>query len=387
MRHSNSDKEFFKTYREEFPITKNLVYLDHAAVSPVSLRVKKAVNDFLTEAVEYAFFNYGSWLQRVEDIRGTCAKLVGSERDEIAFIKNTSHGLSLVAQGLDWREGDNLITYEREFPSNVYPWLSLKRRGVSLRFIPFKGYGFHTDEIENLIDTRTRLLSISSVQFTNGFRCDIQRIAELCKKKGVLLFIDAIQSLGAIPLDVKELGIDFLAADGHKWLLAPEGTGIFYCRNELGEILYPSLIGWKSVINEHDYDQLDFVLKNNALKFEEGSFNVVGITALGAAIEILLGIGIERIERRILELGDLIIEETAKRPLELRSPGDRKERSGIHSIAGNFDPKVVKDKLKALGIIVNVRGGALRVAPHFYNTEEEILKFFAALDSILESKF
>ena len=387
MSSGNSEKEFFKIYREEFPITKNLTYLDHAAVSPVSLRVKRAVDDFLTEAVESAFHNYGSWLQRVEEIRGICSKLVGSERDEIAFIKNTSHGLSLVAQGLDWREGDNLITYEREFPSNVYPWLSLKRRGVSVRLIAKKGYGFQTEDIENLIDSRTRLLSISSVQFSNGFKCDIHRIAELCKQKGVLLFVDAIQSLGVIPVNVKDYGIDFLAADGHKWLLAPEGTGIFYCRGDRAERLSPTLIGWKSVVNENDYDHIDFRLKDNALKFEEGSFNIVGINALGAAVELLLEIGIERIETRIFELGDLIIEETEKRLLELRSPRDRNERSAIHSIAGNFDSKIVKDKLKALGIIVNVRGGALRVAPHFYNTEDEILRFFSALDAILNSKY
>jgi cysteine desulfurase/selenocysteine lyase len=375
-------KRSLAEYRVEFPVTKKFVYLDHAAVAPLSRRVKDTVNKFLTEATESAFFKYSHWMDRVEEIRGDCAGLVGSERDEIAFVKNTSHGISLVAGGLDWREGDNVIIFEKEFPSNIYPWLNLEGKGVKVKFIPATGNMICVDDIEKMIDASTRLLSISSVQFSNGFRVDLERLGELCRRRNVLLFVDAIQSLGIVPMNVRQLGIDFLASDGHKWLLGPEGAGIFYCRNELAELLKPSLIGWKSVLNENDYDHIDFRFKTDSLKFEEGSLNVMGIMALGAAVDLLLEVGIGRISERILDLGDFIAEQSEKRGLEIRSPKDRNHRAGISSIAGKFDPVGVKDRLRALGILVNVRSGAIRVAPHFYNTEDEILSFFTELDKL-----
>jgi cysteine desulfurase / selenocysteine lyase len=383
MAEVNLKKRPLDEYRLEFPVTKKFIYLDHAAVAPLSKRVKDTVNEFLTEATESAYFKYGYWMGRVEEIRGQCAELVGSEKDEIAFIKNTSHGISLVAEGLDWREGDNVIVFEKEFPSNIYPWLNLERKGVKVKFIPARGNMIYIDDIEKLIDANTKLLSISSVQFSNGFRIDLERLGELCRRKRVLLFVDAIQSLGIVPMNVGELGIDFLAADGHKWLLGPEGAGIFYCRRGLAELLKPSLIGWKSVVNENDYDHIDFRLKTNSLRFEEGSLNVMGIMALGAAVDLLLEVGIDRISERILGFGDLIVEESEKSGLGIRSPRDRKHRAGINSIMGSFDPIDVKDSLRALGILVNVRSGAIRVAPHFYNTEDEILRFFSELDKLM----
>ena len=379
----DSTKRSLSEYRVEFPVTKKFIYLDHAAVAPLSKRVKVSVNKFLTEATESAFFEYSRWMDKVEEIRGTCAELVGSEKDEIAFVKNTSHGISLVAGGLDWKEGDNVIIYEKEFPSNIYPWLDLERRGVKVKFIPARGNMICTDDIGKMIDANTRLLSISSVQFSNGFRVDLEKLGELCRRRKVLLFVDAIQSLGIVPMNVAQLGIDFLASDGHKWLLAPEGTGIFYCRHELAELLKPSLIGWKSVLNENDYDHIDFRFKTNSLKFEEGSLNVMGIMALGAAVDMLLEVGIGRISERILDLGDFIVRQSEERGLGIRSPKDRNQRAGISSIVGNFDPVGVKDRLRALGILVNVRSGAIRVAPHFYNTEDEILSFFGELDKLI----
>jgi selenocysteine lyase/cysteine desulfurase len=224
------------------------------------------------------------------------------------------------------------------------------------------------------------------VQFSNGFRIDLKKLGELCRRKGVFLYVDAIQSLGVTQMNVKEFRIDFLSADGHKWLLAPEGTGVFYCKKGIAERLNPPLIGWKSVQNESDYDRIDFRLKTNTLRFEEGSLNVVGIFALGAAVELLLEVGIDRIESKVLELGDLIIKEAQKLGFEIRTPKNREERAGIVSLSGGFNPIDVKDKLKALGIMVNVRGGAIRVSPHFYNTEDEILRFFDGMEKAVKSK-
>jgi len=370
--------------REEFPITKSHVYLDHAGVAPVSLRVMRDVEKFLKEAAESAIISYQHWMERVEEVRTNCARLIGSQPEELAFVKNTSHGLSIVAEGLDWKDGDNLLVYEKEFPSNAYIWFNLERRGVKIKIVPSRSGRILTEDIERLIDSRTRLLTISSVQFSNGFKVDLKSLGGLCKEKGVLFCVDAIQSLGVVPMKVKEFEVDFLSADGHKWLLAPEGTGIFYCRNELAEKINPPLIGWKSIQNESDYDRLDFNLKANTLRFEEGSLNVMGIYALGAAVDLILEVGINRIESRVLRLGDLIINEAESRGFEVRTPKNRAERAGIVSLVGGFDPLDIKEKLKTMSVVVNVRGGALRISPHFYNTEDEIIRLFKSIDSALK---
>lgn len=381
----NSHKKSLEDYREEFPVTKDYVYLDHAGVAPVSLRVKRALESFLNEASESGMFNYKSWMDGVQEIRKKSAILVAADPEEIAFVKNTSHGISIVAEGLDWKEGDNLLICEKDFPSNIYPWLNLKRKGIEIRVVPSRNGRILLEDIELLIDSRTKLLTVSSVNFSSGFKIDLEVVGRLCKGKGILFFVDAIQSLGVIPMDVNEFKIDFLAADGHKWLLSPEGTGIFYCRKELAPRINPPLIGWKSIINESDYDHIDFRLKTNSLRFEEGSLNVMGIFALGAAIDLLTELGIDRIQARVIELGDLIIREAEKRDFQVRTPKSKEERGGIISILGNLDPIKVKDKLKEEGILVNVRGGAIRVSPHFYNTEYEILRLFNAIDKVIKT--
>lgn len=369
-------------YRQEFPIVKTGIYLDHAGVAPIPVRVIREVDKFLEEAAEKAVMNYDSWMERVEGVRAQSARLVGAEKDEIAFIKNTSHGISIVTGGLDWKEGDNVLVFEKEFPSNIYPWLDLKRKGVEVRYIPLREERIRMDDIEMLMDRRTRLVSMSSVQSLNGFMINLKELGALCRRKGVLFFVDAIQSLGVVPMDVREFGVDFLAADGHKWLLAPEGTGIFYCSLERASELRPNLIGWKSVKSENDFENIDFTLKENALRFEEGSFNVMGIRALGTALDLLFEIGIENVGARVHDLGDLIMDEAGKRGFRLRTPRDRSERGGIVSFSGNFDPVVLKKKLRESNIVVNNRGGALRMAPHFYNTEEEIIKTFEEIDRL-----
>ncbi|MEK6742127.1 MAG: aminotransferase class V-fold PLP-dependent enzyme [Nitrospirota bacterium] len=368
--------------RSEFPITKDHIYLDHAGVAPVSLRVTAAINTFLAESAEGAAFHYPRWAQRVVEVRRICAQLVNATVDEIAFIKSTSHGLSLVAEGMDWQSGDNVLFFEKDFPSNIYPWINLKRRGVEARAITSRGGRVLIEDIERLMDGRTRLIAVSSVLFSNGFRTDLKRIGELCRSKGVLLCVDVIQSLGIIPMDVRELNVDFLAADAHKWLLGPEGIGIFYCRKELVQSLRPPLVGWKSVQNEFDFDHPALRLKNDAQRFEEGSQNVMGIFGIGAAVELLLEVGIPNIEKRVLDLGDQIIREAGKRGFAVLTPEQRDQRGGNITIAGAFDPAAARDALRERGIMVNVRGGGLRLSPHFYNTTDDINTVFQNLDRL-----
>ncbi len=370
------DIKSFESYRREFPATEKYIYLDHAGLAPGSLRVKAAVEKFLAELTAGGAFYYPEWSQQVVDVRRACAGMVNAAQDEIAFVKSTSHGLSIVASGLDWNEGDNVLVFEKEFPSNLFPWINLERKGVQVRVIPSRDGRILFEDIEPLIDARTRLLAVSSVQFSNGFRLDLRKAGELCRSKNILFCVDAIQSLGIVPMDVKAFNIDFLAADAHKWLLGPEGIGIFYCRRGLAERIAPPLIGWKCVQNELDFAHPDFCLKTNALKFEEGSMNLMGIFGLGAAVELLTEVGIDRIQNRVLELGEAIIREAEKRGLTLLTPRNRQDRGGNITVAGDFDPLIMRDSLREKGIMVNARGGGLRISPHFYNNEQEIAALF-----------
>lgn len=368
-----------ESYRSEFPVTQKYIYLDHSGVSPASLRVKDALERFLAESAGGGAFHYPSWAKRIVEIRSTCAGLINAGPDELAFVRSTSHGLSIVAEGLDWKPGDNVLIYEKEFPSNIYPWLNLRRKGVGVKVIPSRKGRIEIGDIERLIDPRTRLLALSSVQFTNGFRINLKSAGELCKQKDILLCVDAIQSLGVISMDVKSFNIAFLSADAHKWLLGPEGIGIFYCGRELADRLAPPLIGWKSVQNELDFDHPDFRLKTDALRFEEGSMNVMGIIGLGAAVDLLLEAGMRNIEARVLGLGDVIIREAEQGGFAVLTPREKEERGGNVTFTGNFDPVKVRDRLREQNIMVNARGGGLRVSPHFYNTEAELMRFFQAL--------
>src|SRR4030067_2207479 len=212
----NSDKKLFEIYRDEFPGTEDHVYLDRAGVAPVSLRGKRAVEKFLSEATESGMFNYKQWMDRVEEVRRSCAILTGAEPEEIAFVKNTSQGISIVAEGLDWKEGDNLLICEKDFPSNIYPWLNLKRKGVEIRVVPSQNERILLEDIELLIDSRTKLLTVSSVNFSSGFKIDLEVVGRLCKGKGILFFVEEFQTWGGIPWAVNDFKKNFFAQAGIK---------------------------------------------------------------------------------------------------------------------------------------------------------------------------
>lgn len=319
-------------------------------------------------------------MERVEGVRQQFAKLIGADPCEIAFVKNTSHGLSIVANGLDWKAGDNVVTVYGEFPANIYPWMALKDKGVELRTVMAMEGRVALEDLAKNVDAQTKLLTISSVEFWNGFRNDVKSIGRMCKEKGILFCVDAIQSLGVIPLDVKKCHIDFLSADGHKWLLAPEGTGGFYCSRERLDLLKLPLIGWNSVINARDYSHYDLTLRADAQRFEEGSLNVMGIAALGASLGLLLEIGLKKIEDRVLFLTDKIISGLEERGYKIRSPRGEGEKSGIVSFQSWKPATIIQHLLMAKGVACAARDGALRVSPHFYNNEEEINKFFELLN-------
>ncbi|MEE9591775.1 MAG: aminotransferase class V-fold PLP-dependent enzyme [Thermodesulfobacteriota bacterium] len=371
-------------YRKLFPVTANLVYLNHAAVAPISTRVVDKVCSFLEDYREYGSLHYDRWIDYAESVRHMAGELISANADEIAFVKNTSSGLSIVANGIDWRRGDNVITADCEFPSNVYPWMNLASRGVKLKLVKEKGGRILVEDIEKLIDNSTRLLSISWVEFTSGFRNDLKAIGELCVEKGIYFCVDAIQGLGALEIDVEEHKIDFLSADGHKWLLAPEGIGLLYCSNRVIDEKRPSQVGWHSVVNSSEYLPYHFELRRDARKFEEGSPNMLGIYGLGASLETLMEIGIGRIEKRIESINEIIINGLKELGIIIHSPLGKAERSGIllFTVPGR-DDKRLYECLSRKDILCSLRQGGIRISPHFYNNEDDVNKLLQTVSSFM----
>jgi selenocysteine lyase/cysteine desulfurase len=368
--------------RSFFPVTRELAYLNHAGVAPISTRVEEALERYTAEATRCGAFHYARAFDReVERVRGRAATLLAARPEEIAFVKNTTEGLGIVAAGIAWNRGDRVVTCDLEYPSNVYPWWHLRHLGVETVLLRGVRGRLPLDDVEeSLRDPRVRLLSLSSVEFGSGYRNDLEAIGRLCRERGVIFCVDAIQSLGCLPIDVERCGIDFLAADGHKWLLSVEGCGLFFCARRSLDILTPRVVGWRSVANNRDFDSYHMELEPSAGRFEEGTPNTPGIFALGAAIDLLLEIGVEAIARRVLDLTDTAVRGLTERGAEVLSPRGAGEASGIVSfrLAGE-DPADTVRRLQAEGVFVVARRGAVRASPHFYNDAGDIDRLLGAL--------
>lgn len=362
-----------QTLRAEMPIARQYSFMDHAAVAPISGRAAAAMRRFIDEAESHAYARGGLYPES-KRVRQLAGKLLNCHPEEITFIKNTSEGLSFVANGLAWSKGDNIVTTGVEFPANIYPWMNLKSQGVQVKMVPEDGGRIPLERMVELIDDRTRVVTISAVQFASGYRSDLAALGTACQERGVLFCVDAIQALGCVPIDVRAMKIDFLSADGHKWLLGPEGAGLFYCRHELLGLLRPTSIGWlgvKDAMNHCDY-RLEF--RDDARRFDGGSYNLAGIWGLGASIEWLLEIGIDKIWERVRMLTDRIAEgvrQKGYRVVSSRKPG---EESGIVSFvsATHDHGRIVSHLRQEYRTVIAAREGRLRASPHFYNTEAEI---------------
>ena len=368
--------------RRNFPVTKKYIYFDNAGVAPISLPAMKIVNTIAKDICDVGYLKLEDWYLKTEKARKDAAALINSSPDEIAFVKNTSHGLSLLAGGVNWRPDDEIIIADQEFPANVYPWKNLKRQNVKVKTVRSKKGRLLVDDFAKAVTSKTKLISISSVEYATGFRNDIAAIGKICQKKRILFCVDAIQSLGAIPMDVKKNKIDFLAADGHKWLVAPEGIGIFFCRRALIKKLNPVLIGWKTVKDASNYHKINFQLKQDASRFEEGSQNLIGVHALRASIRLLLSIGIEKIEQWNLHLTDLLLKGLKGRGCRILSSTLPQDRSSIISFTtdNKAKDKALVNYLIKNKIIVSLRADGIRLSPHLYNTSAEIAKFFRVFD-------
>lgn len=361
-------------YREEFPVTRELCYLDHASLAPLPRRVSAAIARLLAQRSRRGSLCLPGWVELVEAVRARAAAFIGARPEEVAFVKNTTEGVLLAAESIPWQPGDNVVAVRGEFPANVYPWLALERRGVEVRRVPARPDGrVPVGDLLARVDGRTRVLAVSHVQFSTGFAADLAALGRACADAGVFLFVDAAQSLGALRVDVRAAGIAFLAANSGKWLLGPGGVGVFFCAASALDRLVPVNIGWRSVRHPGDARDIRLDLRPGAARFEEGSWNLPGIAGLGAALRLLSEVGMERVEARVLALTDRLTAGLARLGCEILSPRGPGEGSGIVAfrVPGRAAGAVV-EALRARGVVVSLCGDAVRVSPHFYNLEEEI---------------
>jgi cysteine desulfurase/selenocysteine lyase len=366
--------------RGQFPVTRDFIYFNHAAIAPISMRVRDQVSSCMQRYCEYGIVCNREFLDMVEKARELAGRLVNASPSEIAFVKNTTQGLLIAANGIEWQNGDNIVIPDKEFPANVFPWLNLSSRGVEVRFVPKIDGRFAAEDIKNLVDERTRAISVSAVSFIDGFRCNLRDIGRFCRDRGIFFIVDAIQALGAVEIDVQDCHVDLLSADAHKWLLGPQGVGIAYLSQNALDSFVVSNLGWKSMTDESNHLRYDIRLKPGAARFEEGTLNIFGIIGLKATLEMLLSLGIPVIHKRILELNDLLVRGIVERGYEIRSSLKTEERSGILA----FKPRErsaedIYKKLFEAGVVCALRDNMVRLSPHFYNNASDIVKFLEVL--------
>lgn len=367
--------------RDLFPITRRYAYLDHAAIAPLATPVRAAMMVFLDRLSEEPF-ELAHWERLRAQVRARLGELVSAPAERITFVKNTTAGLGLVAAGLDWRDGDNVVGVDREFPANIYPWLGLKSRGVELRLQPAPAGRVNLKQLLELCDARTRVVTISAVQFWSGYRADLAALAERLKGRDALLVVDAIQGVGALAFDLSEVSIDFFAAGAQKWLLGPSGIGFAYVSPRMQERMRPVAIGTDSVVRDGEYFDYDLTLKPDARRYEEAAPSYPGILGMGAAVNLLLRAGRQQVEQAVLRLSDRLREELPRRGYTLVFTPAPAERSGIVSFRHpRIVPAEVQQRLRDAGVVISLRADFLRASPHVYNSDDDISRLLGALPS------
>lgn len=372
-------------FRSQMPVANRFAYFDHAAVAPLPKPSAEAITRYAQQATEEGDTAWPNWARRVEEVRQSAAELIHSSPDEIALVANTTAGINFVAEGFPWQAGDNVIVPANEFPSNLFPWLNLASRGVEVRQIEPRGVELSLDDLLAAIDGRTRLIAVSWVGYATGWRIDVAELVERAHQRGVLVFLDAIQGLGIFPLDVAQIPVDFLAADGHKWLLGPEGAGLFYLRREHLNLLRPLNVGWHSVPKAVDFSQTRWEPKPQAQRYEGGSQNMPGMIGLGASLDLLRGYGVgptgDALGERLLEVTSLACERLSAAGAKVIS--DRRQRKHASNIVAfempGEDSAAVRKRLWDRDVILSVRHGWLRIAPHAYTDESDIDRLIAGL--------
>ncbi|MFO0218350.1 MAG: aminotransferase class V-fold PLP-dependent enzyme [Planctomycetota bacterium] len=372
-------------FRREMPVTTRWAYFDHAAVGAIPQLAFDRISRWSSEALLEGDAVWGSWDRLHQSTRETAARMVNASPKEISLVPNTSFGINLVAEGFPWQPGDNVVIPEHEFPSNIYPWMQLRQRGIELRTVPLDGVRVPIDAIVDAIDSRTRIVSASWVGYASGYRLDPLELGARVHERGALFFLDAIQGLGVFPLDVRQAPVDFFAADGHKWLLGPEGAGIFFLREEHLNLLRPLNIGWNSVAHGNDFSRVELTLRQSASRYESGTQNMAGFIGLGGSLETLHKYGLgpthSAIAERVLDLTDQLAERMLRADWRLGS--DRTEtavKSGILAFeVPGVDSLGLKQQLHGERVVLSYRGGKLRLAVHAFNSEEDFDRLFSAV--------
>jgi cysteine desulfurase / selenocysteine lyase len=373
--------------RREFPICARKIYLAHAADAPLPRRVAEAMH----ASVENASCNekmFDEALAFVAETRHNIADLIGAAVDEVSLTGPTSSGLSITANGLDWRSGDEVVCYLDEYPANVYPWLALQRRGVKVVFLQAPRLGEITPEVvERALSNRTKLVALASANYCSGYRIDVDAIGRLCHSRDVVFSVDAIQTLGAFPIDLRN--VDFLSAGAQKWMLGPSGAGILFVKKTRRDLLWPNVIGGWNMQSPDFIAQPKLEFAEGGQKFEPGGYNYVPLAGMGAAVALLRGIGISNVSVRILQLNDALREQITECGFEFLSPDEERNRSGILTFR---HPRIAAEAIQRIltqnGIVASLRKDRqgrdwLRISPHFYNTLREIARVAELLKQVL----
>ncbi len=373
--------EVWSWWRDQMPVTRQWAYFDHAAVAPLSAPAADTLNDYTDVAATSGDVKWLEWSAKVESLRSLTAELIHCEKEEVALVPNTTAGINFVAGGYPWQSGDNVVLPEGEFPSNHYPWLNLTTRGVEVKVVPRCDGRVEVDDLITAIDERTKLISVSWVGYASGFRIDLPRLVERAHERGVLVFVDAIQGMGMYPLDLRTCDVDFLSADGHKWMLGPEGAGVAVIRRRHLPLLRCENVGWASVQNAHLFASGELELRDDAGRFETGSANMPGLMAFAASLEMFVevarrhgdgAIG-ERVLERAARLRSLIAERGGTLLFE-NSPAETHGSGIVTFTVEGESPSDFRSRAIENGVVVSCRGGGVRASVHVYNDDADLLR-------------
>ncbi len=366
--------------RKLFPyLNKGVVYFNHASTGPMSSRVKESIKELLYLKSEGKIDDYKELLRRADESKQLLGKLLNTNADRIAFTSNTSSGLNILAQGIRWKKGDRIILGDVEFPANVYPFMNLKDIGVEIDFVKSENGIVTAENLIQAITPKTKLISVSYVQFLSGYRIDLEKLGTTCKEKGIILSIDATQGLGALTLDVQKCRIDFISCGTQKWMLGLQGMAFIYISEELQIKLKTASVGWLSVENAWDLIDYDFTLKKTANRYQPGTLNTFGVYAINASLKMFDEFGFNNIEEQVLSNSKYLIEQlTETKFTPILKNFSKKNLAGIISF-NSEDAEDIFNYLQAKNIVIAVREGIVRLSPHFYNTKDEIDKVVAEL--------
>jgi selenocysteine lyase/cysteine desulfurase len=366
-------------YRDDFPVTSQLTYLNHAAVAPLCRPAAEAIKQLADDALNYGSLHYDQWMAAYQGLRSAAARLINASSGEIAIVKNTSEGVATIALGLDWKSGDRIVVFQEEFPANYFPWLRLESKGVQISRLSIHD---PLDQIAEAI-RGARLLAISYVNYLSGYRADLDTIGRLCREHNCFFFVDAIQGMGAFPIDVERSQIDALSADGHKWMLGPEGNGILYVRKNRLDQIEPVEFGWTNAAGYADYASRDMTPRPDAGRYECGTLNTIGCFGQRAAIEFLLAIGVEHITASVERLADRIYRGVRAKGYEVLAERTLETGSGIVSFRHpRVDAREIVTKLREARIAAAPRQGWIRTSPHFYIDPAEIDRMLEVLPAV-----